>query len=184
MIGLTSLEVYSSFFNITVENTKFEFYTDLVNKFSFTKLKDELEEILNLSGNTLKHPQHEKIGPRIIHAFEKLGSEKSSTDGYLIILMGYARSTFRNFERFSRIVVGLEGDDIYLILKQNISFFITFELSPAIYNIKDISEAVHTKGDHEGTIQSEYDDVGLKTKLILTRFGLTFGVLRLKEKTF
>ena len=35
MIGLTSLEVYNSIFNITAQNTKFELYADNYNKFSF-----------------------------------------------------------------------------------------------------------------------------------------------------
>ena len=39
-------------------------------------------------------------------------------------------------------------------------------------------------GDHEGTLQIEYDDDTMKTKLILTRFGLTFGTLRFNEKSF
>ena len=29
-------------------------------------------------------------------------------------------------------------------------------------------------GDHEGTLQIEYDDISMKTNLILTRFGGTF----------
>ena len=37
-----------------------------------------------------------------------------------------------------------------------------------------ISEAVDIMGHHGGTIQIKYDDISMKTKLILTRFGLTF----------
>ena len=39
-------------------------------------------------------------------------------------------------------------------------------------------------GDHEGTLQIEFDDISVKTKLILTRFGGTFGTLRFIEKSF
>ena len=39
-------------------------------------------------------------------------------------------------------------------------------------------------GDHEGTLQNEYDDVTMKTKLILTRFVGTFGTLIFDEKSF
>ena len=42
MIGLTSLEVYNSFFNITEENNKFELYTDTFNEFSFSEQEDEV----------------------------------------------------------------------------------------------------------------------------------------------
>ena len=47
MLGLTSLEVYKDILNKTEENNKFELFTDTVDEFSFTKLKDELEEILD-----------------------------------------------------------------------------------------------------------------------------------------
>ena len=39
-------------------------------------------------------------------------------------------------------------------------------------------------GDHEKTLQIEFDDISMKTKLILTRFGSTFGTLRFDEKAF
>ena len=39
-------------------------------------------------------------------------------------------------------------------------------------------------GDHERSIQAENDHMSMKTKRILTRFGLTFGVLRFDEKSF
>ena len=68
MLGLTELEVYNSIFNITKENNKFELYTDTFDEFSFTELKDELKEILNISDITPYHLQHETVGPRIIQA--------------------------------------------------------------------------------------------------------------------
>ena len=92
--------------------------------------------------------------------------------------MGYARSPFRDFESYLRMVVGLDEDDIQLILRRYYLKFITFELSPGINTIKDVSEAVCTMSDHEGTLQIEKDDISMKTKLILKRFGGTFGTLR------
>ena len=68
------------------------------------------------------------------------------------------------------MVVCLDEDDIQLILKEYNSIFISYELSPTIYTNKDKSEAVYTMGDHKGTLQTEYDDVCMKTKLILSRF--------------
>ena len=72
MIGLTNLEVYNSIFNITEENNKFELYRDMTAKFGFLELKDELEEILNISHIRNKHLNDEIIGPRIIDEFIKL----------------------------------------------------------------------------------------------------------------
>ena len=184
MIGLTNLEVYKSIFNNSKSTnlfSKFQLYTDTFDEFSFTELKDKLEEILDI---TSEHLQDDIIGPRIISTYKKLETEKRQTDAYYMLLMGYARSSFRDFESYLRIVVGLDEDVILLILKQYNSNFVTYELSPGIYSIKDISEVVYTMGDHEGTLQIEYDDIRMKTKPILTRFGGTFGTLRFDERSF
>ena len=170
MIGLTSLEVQNCIFNITEENNKFKLYTDNFHEFLFQELKEELEGILNISDLTPYHLQHKIIGPRIFQAYKKLRAEKSSTDGYIILLMGYARSSFRDFGGYHRIVVGLDGDDFQLILKQHSSNFVTYEMPPGFHSIEDVSKVVYTMGDHEGTLRNEYDDVSLKTKLISTRF--------------
>ena len=61
--------------------------------------------------------------------------EKSSTDGYITLLMGYSRSPLRDFESSLSIVVGLDEDDIQLILKQNNSSFVTQKITLAIYTI-------------------------------------------------
>ena len=39
-------------------------------------------------------------------------------------------------------------------------------------------------GDLQGTLQSDNDDNSLKTKITLTRFGGTFGVVRFDGKSF
>ena len=52
MIGLKSLDVYNSIFNINATNNKFELYTDTFGEFSLTELKGELELILNISNIT------------------------------------------------------------------------------------------------------------------------------------
>ena len=124
MIGLPSLEVYNSLFKITEQNNNFEFYAHTFNEFSFTDLEDELEDILGHSDITAKHLQHELIGPRFIEAYRKLRSEKLSIDGYPVLLMVYAWSPFRDFDNYLRIVVGLDEDDIQLILEQFTSFLL------------------------------------------------------------
>ena len=77
MIGLISLEVYNSIFNINQENNKVELYTDTFDEFSFTELKDELEEILDISNITNDHLEDETIGPHITKTYWKLRSEKN-----------------------------------------------------------------------------------------------------------
>ena len=108
----------------------------------------------------------------------------------MILLLGYSRSLFRDFESYLRIVVGLEEEKIQLILKQYNSHFITYELTPGIYTIQDISDAIHTFSGHSEIIQIEYDDISMKTKIILkfkndngkAKFGL--GTLRFDERSF
>ena len=98
--------------------------------------------------------------------------------------MGYARSPFRDFESYLRIVVDLDEDDIQSILKQYNANFVTYELDPGNYTIEDLQKAVYPLSDHEGTLQTEYHDLNRKTKLFLTHFGLTFGTLRFDNKSF
>ena len=188
MIGLTDLEVYTSIFNITKENIEFEIYRYSSNKFGFLELNVELEEILNISHTSQQHLQDEIIGPRIIDEYYKLSHEKKNSDGYRIILLGYSRSLFRDLESYLGFVVGLDEKDIQLILKQYNSYFITYELTPGLYTIQDISDTIHTFSGHSEIIQIEYDDISMKTKFFLkfvnddTGFGS--GTLRFDERSF
>ena len=106
----------------------------------------------------------------------------------MILLLGYSRSLFRDFESYLRIVVGLDEEDIRLILKRYKSHFITYELTPGIYRIQDISDTIHTFSGHSEIIKIGYDDLNKKTKIILVfknnrnAFGL--GTLRFDERAF
>ena len=71
-----------------------------------------------------------------------------------------------------------------MILKQYNEKFVTYELDPGNYTIEDIQKAVYFLGDHEGTLQIEYDDSNKKVKPILSRFGNSFRTLRFDEKSF
>ena len=84
MIGLTSLEVYNSIFNITEEKNKLKLYTDSSYEISFGKLKDKVAEALGLSDISPEDLQHKMYGPDIIKTYEKLSIEKNQTDGYCI----------------------------------------------------------------------------------------------------
>ena len=188
MIGLVDLEEYNSIFDITEENNKFEIYRDSFNKFGFLELEDELEEILNFPHISKEHLQDDEIGPRIIDEYYKLSHEKKNSGGYRILLMGYSRSLFRDFESYLGIVVGLDEKDIQLILKEYNSHFITNELTPGIYTIQDISDSVHTFSGHSEIIQIEYDDINMKAKIILKlvsdEVGFALGTLRFDERSF
>ena len=188
MLGLTSLELYKSKFSIKEENNKFEIYRDGSNKFGFLELKDELEEILNISHNSKEHLQDEVKGQRIVDKYIEVSHEKETSDGYLILLLDYARSPFRDFESYWRIVVGLDEEDVQLILKHYISHFITFGLTPGDYTIQDISDPVHTFSGHSEILQIEYDDISMKTKTILKYIGgrkkSVLGTLRFDERSF
>ena len=188
MIGLTNLEVYNSIFNITEENNKFELYRDLTAKFGFLELKDELEEILNISHITNKHLDDEILGPRIIDEFIKLSNEKKNSDGYMILLFRYSASSFREFESYLRLVIGLDEGDIQLISKEYNSHFITYELTPGIYTIQDISEAIQTFSGHQESIQLENDDISMKTIIVLKfkneKMEFALGTLRFDKQSF
>ena len=85
-------------------------------------------------------------------------------------------------------MVGLDEEDIQLILKEYNSHFITYELTPGIYTIQDISDALQTFSGHEETIQIEYDDISMRTTLVLefrneeAKFAL--GTLRFDKQSF
>ena len=142
MIGLTTLEVYKSIFNISEENNKFDLYKNTFIEFSFGDLKDEIREILKISDITPSHLQHEIIGPRFIETYNKFRLDISCTNGCIILIMSYARFPVRDFKSYLRMVVGLDEDDIQIILKQYNSSFATYESSPGIYTNKVISEIV------------------------------------------
>ena len=106
----------------------------------------------------------------------------------MILLLGFARSKFRDFERYLRIVIGLDEEDIQLILKQYNSQFVIYELAPGIYTIKDISDTIHTFSGHSEIIEIGYDDIAMKTKIILKYKGgqdkFVLGTLRFDERSF
>ena len=188
MLGLVDLEVYNSIFNITEENNKFEICRDISNRFGFLESKDELDEILNISHITIEHLDDKIIGPRIIDEYIKLSNEKKNSDGYVILLLGYSASPFRDFESYLRLGVGLDEDDIRLILKEYNSHFITYELTPGIYSIQDISDAIQSFSGHQETIQLEYDDISMRTTIVLkfkneeAKFAL--GTLKFDKQSF
>ena len=70
-----------------------------------------------------------------------------------------------------------------MVLKQDNAKFVTYELNPGNYTIDDFQKAAYPLGDHEGTLQIEFDELNKKTKHFLTRFGSTFGTLSFDGKS-
>ena len=128
--------------------------------------------------------QHRVLLMNIINYHKK----RKNSDGYTILLINYSRSRFRDFETYLRFRVGIDEEDIQLILKEYNSHFITYELSPGIYTINDISDVIHTFSGHTEDTEIEYGDFSMKTKIILNYndwreiFGL--GTLRFDKKSF
>ena len=87
-----------------------------------------------------------------------------------------------------RLVVGLDEEDIQLILKEYISHFITYELTPGIYTTQDISDAIQTFSGHEETIQLEYEDNSMRTTIVLKfnneKMKFALGTLRFDKQSF
>ena len=154
--------------------------------------------MLGLSDITIEDLEHEKYGPNIIKTYRKLSTEKSQTHGYyILLLLNYMRSSFRDFERYLRLLGSLDENDIQLILKQYNSNFTTYKIPPAAYIFKDLSEVLskgfknefeirgrkrpnHKYDSHDSFIIAK-DNVTFITKLDLRP---DIKVLRFDKKSF
>ena len=189
MIGLVDLEVYNSIFNITEENNKFQLYNFPDGKsggISYTKVKDEIERDLDISDITAVDLQDDIIAPIIIEEYKKQVTKRMQDGGYRKILAGYVSSVFQDFESFLRTEVDLVQDEIKLVLDEYNSSFVTYQLDPGIYTIKDISEALSNILQSEyprpsNVIDIEFDDNTKKTKLDV-RSGII--AIRFDENSF
>ena len=173
MIGLTDLEVYNSIFNITEENNKFELYKFPDEKacgVTYEKVRDEIEKDLDIEDITVEDLQDDIIGPIIIEEYKEQVTKRMNDEQYMNILAMYTSSVFQDFESFLRTQIDLIEDDVKLVLDDNNSNFITYELEPGIYTFKDISEALFNllQTEYPGSnnvIIIEYDEITGKTKL-------------------
>ena len=197
MIRLPSLELYNSIFDLTEENNKFELYTDdFVDEFSYNELKDKGAEVLSLSYISPEDLQHAVKGPYIIKTYRKLSIDRSQTDGYHIRILRYAKSPFRDFESYPRILTVLDGDDIQSIIKQFNSKIIIHKNSSGFYTFQDLAQVLSRgwKTEFEiGKLRPNHiqdksdsiiictDNISLKTKWFVKYEN---RVLRFDEKSF
>ena len=189
MIGLTDLEVYNSIFNITEENNKFELYKfpdEKAGGVTYEKVRDEIEKDLDIEDITAEDLQDDIIGPIIIEEYEEQVTKRMNDEQYMNILALYTSSVFQDFESFLRTQIDLVEDDIKLDLDEYNSNFVTYELEPGIYTLKDISEALFNIIQFEypgpsNVIDIEYDDITMKTKLVV---NIGIIAIRFDEKSF
>ena len=189
MIGLTDLEIYDSIFNITEENNKFKLYKfpdEKAGGITYEKVRDEIEKDLDIEDITAEDLQDDIIGPIIIEEYEEQVTKRMNDEQYMNFLALYTSYVFQDFESFLRTQIDLVEHDIKLVLDEYNSSFITYELEPGIYNVKDISEGLFNILQSEypvpsNTIDIEYDDITMKTKLDV-KAGII--AIRFDEKSF
>ena len=189
MIGLTDLEVYNSIYNITEKNNKFERYKfpdEKAGGVTYEKVGDEIERDLDIEDITAEDLQDDIIGPIIIEEYEEQVTKRMNDEQYMNFLAFYTSSVFQDFKSFLGTQIDLVEDDIKLVLDEYNSKFITYELQPGIYTLKDISEALFNIIQFEypgpsNVIDIEYDDITMKTKLDV-KAGII--AIRFDEKSF
>ena len=188
-LGLTDLEVYNSFFNITEENNKLQIYKfpeDKIGGVSYEKVRGEIEKELDISDITATDLEDDIIAPIIIKEYKEQVTKRMNDGQYMNILSIYTRSVFQDFESSLRTQIDLVEDDFKIVLDEYNSNFVTYELEPSIYNYRDISEALFYN------LQSEYpssdseifirlDDITGKTKLVVRD---SIIAIRFDEKSF
>ena len=89
MIGLTSLEIYNSIFNIREENNNLELYNFPDEKsggISYEKVRDEFGKDLGISDITPTDLQNDIIGPIIIKAYREQVTKRMEDEKYMDIL--------------------------------------------------------------------------------------------------
>ena len=111
MIGLTDIEVYNSFFNITEENNKFKLYKFLDEKsggITYEKVRDEIERDLNFSDILAADLQDDLIAPIIIEKYKQQVTKRMKNEQYMNIVAGFVSSVFQDFERHLRTEVDFD----------------------------------------------------------------------------
>ena len=145
MISLVDLEIYNSIFITTEENNNLEIYKfpdSWIGGISYEKVRDDIENNLEISENTASDLQDNLIGPGIIDKYTEQVIKRMEDGAYMNILAGYHSSVFQDSQSFLRTEIDLVEDDNVLVLDKDNSSFITYELEPGIYNFEDLSKAL------------------------------------------
>ena len=175
MIGLTDLEVYYSFFEITEENNKLQLYNipdEKAGGVTYERVRDEIERDLDISDITAADLQEDLIAPFIFEEYKEQVPKRMKNEQYMNIVAGYVSSVFQDFESYLRTEVDLIEDDIKLVLDEYNSSFITYDLQPGIYTFNVFSEALFNILQLEyprpsNVIDIQFDNITRKTKLVV-----------------
>ena len=127
---------------------------------------------MDISDITATDLQDDIIAPFIIEDYREQVTKRMKDVGYTNIVAGYVCSVFQDFESYLRTEIDLVEDDIKLVLDENNSSCITYDLDSGIYTFKDISEVLFNILQSEypepsNVIDIEYDDITMKTKLVV-----------------
>ena len=102
--------------------------------------------------------------------------------GYMNILSGYTRSAFLDFESSFRTEIDLVEDDIRLVLDKSNSNFVTYELDPVIYTVRDLSETLFN------ILQAKYlasdSKILFRLDSIIRKSNFGIIAIRFEEKSF
>ena len=140
-------------------------------------------EITDITATDL---QDDTMGPIIIDEHRKQVTKRMKEEKYMDILAFYFMSVFQDFEKFLRTEIDSVEDDFKLILDEENSSFVTYELQPGSYTFAGLSEAVFNilqleNPGSKNAIDIEIDDITRKSKLVV-KPGII--AIRLDEKLF
>ena len=141
---------------------------------------------MGISDFTAADLRDEIIAPIFIKEYREQVTKRRKDDKYMDTLSFYIMSILQDFENFLRTEVHLVEDDIRLVLDEYNSSFVTYELEPGIYTVKDFSEALFkiVLSENPGplsVIDIQYDDITMKSNLVV-RHGII--AMRFDEKSF
>ena len=175
MMGLASLEVYNSAFNITEENNNSKLYIIPDEKsggVSCEKVRDKIEKDLNISDIAATGLPNDIIGRILIEEYREKLSKRIKNDAYMLISAIYDGSLLHVLKSFLRLEIDLVEDEIRLLLDEYISSFTTYDLKPGFYIFIDFAEALFNILQHEyevfnNSVDIEVDDITMKKKLVV-----------------
>ena len=150
------------------------------------EVRDEIEKDLENTDITANDLQDDIIGPISFEEYREQVTKRMKHDQYMRILAINVSSIFQDFESFLRTETDLVEDDTSLVLDENISSLITYELEPGIYTFQDLSEVLFNilQSEYPGcsnVIVFEFDDNSMKTKLVVRDGNIA---IRFDEKSF
>ena len=95
-----------------------------------------------MSDITATDLQDDIIGPNIIEEYREQVRKRMKEEHHMTILSIYICSVIQDFESFLRTQSDLIEDDNKLVSDKYNSNFITYETTPALYTLKDMSVAL------------------------------------------